>query len=79
MYTIQKSLDKVLTTSTHRAYDVGMRDKRVPTTIKLSTTAMRLLTLLAEAGGVSRTAILERLIRQEARQYEKDKPLPVPT
>jgi predicted transcriptional regulator len=47
-----------------------MKDKKVAATFRLSETALRLLLALAERGGTTKTAILEALIRQEARRQK---------
>ena len=39
-----------------------------PTTFRLTPLARHLLTLLSERKGISRTAVLETLIREEARR-----------
>jgi predicted transcriptional regulator len=43
-----------------------MKEPKIATTFRLSATAAKLLTALAERGGTTRTAILEALIRREA-------------
>lgn len=46
----------------------GMKDKKTAATFRLSETALALLVKLAEKGGTTRTAILEALIRAEAKR-----------
>ncbi len=46
----------------------GMKDKKIATTFRLFETALKLLLKLAERGGTTRTAILEAMIRKEAKK-----------
>ena len=52
------------------ASNVGMREKKVSTTYRLSETALKLLLKLAERGGTTRTAVLEALIRKAAKEQK---------
>jgi hypothetical protein len=45
-----------------------MRDKKIAATFRLSETALKLLLTMAEQGGTSKTAILEAIIRQAAKE-----------
>lgn len=45
-----------------------MKDKKISTTFRLSESALKLLLGLAERGGTTKTAILEAMIRQEAKK-----------
>src|SRR5208337_2058602 len=51
-----------------RAYNWGMKDKKIARTFRLSETALKLLLKMAERGGTTKTAILEALIRQAAKK-----------
>jgi len=48
-------------------YNGRMKDKKISTTFRLSETALKLLLKLAHRGGTTKTAILEALIRQAAK------------
>ena len=45
-----------------------MKDKKVAATFRLSETALKLLLKMAERGGTTKTAILEAIIRQMAKE-----------
>lgn len=49
-----------------------MKKNLKPTTFRLTPVARQLLTLLAERKGISRTAVLETLIRDEAKREKID-------
>ena len=44
-----------------------MKDQKIAATFRLSETALKLLLKLAEQGGTTRTAVLEAIIRQTAK------------
>jgi hypothetical protein len=51
-------------------YNTGMKDKKIAATFRLSETALKLLLKLAERGGTTKTAILEAIIRQAAKDHK---------